>query len=166
MDHGIPKILKAVNLPKGKNVIKGNQQIDQTETKMFGLFPRKAPDYVSTTTTRSSLITESSIFDPEVSFSLSSKDRDDLNKHGTSTSLIPLNQFLDLNSQCYPEKVEAQETVSNSHFHGKFQPYNKASSFVTGNSHLKLMANPLYLKNNSYGDLSKAKTGEISTSLL
>ncbi|PON76582.1 Tyrosine-protein kinase [Parasponia andersonii] len=159
IDHAIPKILKAVKLPKGKNLNKGTHLIDQTETEMFGLVPRKASDYISSTTTQSSLETESPVFDTDVSFSLSSSDRDHFHKHIPSTSnLIPHKQFLDSNSQYVAEKLEAQETFSKSHLHSKFQPSNKPSSFVTGKSHPKLLANPLYEKNKSYGDLSKAKT--------
>lgn len=131
------------------------------------MLPIKASDYISTATTRSSLETESPIFDTDVSFTLSSTDRENFDKHSPSTSnLIPCKQFIDLNSQDFPEKVEAQETFNKSHLQSKFQPFNKASNFVTGKSHPKLLPNPLYEKNNSYGDLSKAKTGEIPTFLI
>ncbi|XP_062084256.1 inactive protein kinase SELMODRAFT_444075-like isoform X2 [Humulus lupulus] len=158
IDHAIPKILKAVNLPKGKKLVKGNHQIE-TETKMLGLLPRKAPEYTSTTTTGSSLTTLSEIFDTDVSLSISSTDRGHFNKHSPSTrKLIPCKQYLDLNSQYFPEKVEAQETVSKPHFHSNFQPFEKASSLITGKSHPKSLANPLYEKNKSYDVLSKDKT--------
>ncbi|KAM6577243.1 hypothetical protein CsatB_029080 [Cannabis sativa] len=156
IDHATPKFLKSVNLPKRKKLFRGNHQT-KVETKMLGLLPRKAPEYTSTATTRSSPTTSSSIFETDVSHSISSTCRDHFNKHSPSTTKNQCKQYLDLNSQYFSEKVEPQETSSKPHFHSTFQPFNKASSFFTGKSHHKLLANPLYEKNRSYDVLSKAK---------
>ncbi|KAF4392287.1 hypothetical protein F8388_012743 [Cannabis sativa] len=156
IDHATPKFLKSVNLPKRKKLFRGHHQT-KVETKMLGLLPRKAPEYTSTATTRSSLTTSSSIFETDVSHSISSTCRDHFNKHSPSTTKNQCKQYLDLNSQYFSEKVEPQETSSKPHFHSTFQPFNKASSFFTGKSHHKLLANPLYEKNRSYDVLSKAK---------
>ncbi|EXC21746.1 Inactive protein kinase [Morus notabilis] len=147
MDHAMPKILKAVNLPTVKSFNKGNHQIDESENDMSGLVPRKFHDYISNVTTQSSLDAESPIFDTDMSCSLSSP---------STSNLIPYKNFLDLNSQYFHEKVEAQVTFKKSHLHSKFQPFNKASNFVTGKSHPKLLANnPLYEKNNSFDGISE-----------
>ncbi|EXB81014.1 hypothetical protein L484_003058 [Morus notabilis] len=147
MDHAMPKILKAVNLPTVKSFNKGNHQIDQTKSDMSGLVPKKFHDYISNVTTRSSLDAESLIFDTDVSCSLSSP---------STSNLIPYKNFLDLNSPCFHEKVEAQVSFKKSHLHSKFQPFNKPSNFVTAKSHPKLLANnPWYEKNNSFDGISE-----------
>lgn len=139
--------------PTGNNTNKDGHQRDQTLTEMPGVLPSSATD-CSSSTTQSSLGTASPIFDTDVSFSLSSTDKDELHK--------TRNHFLDLKAQNFHKKVRAQVTSSQSCLHSKVQQGNKTSSFDTGKLPHKLLANPLYEKTNGYGGLSKTKNGEIT----
>lgn len=136
-----------------RNLDARDHRKSETETNMFGLHRRNARQgYTSMTTTRSSVETTSSIFDTDVSFSLSSP---------STSKLIPHKHFLDSD-----EKVEAKVTANKPHSRSTLQLLlgNKPSSFVTRKLNIKLLANPLYDKNNSYEETSKislpkAKTG-------
>ncbi|KAL5540587.1 hypothetical protein UlMin_043536 [Ulmus minor] len=161
IDHSMPRILKAVNLPTGKDLKMGNRQNDQTENDMFCV-PLESASEHNTATTPSSLLTGSSnpIFDTDVSLSLTSPDKGLFHKaKPTSTGNFSSynDHYVNLNSEYLDEKVEAQETLSNSHLQSKFQPSFKASSFNTAKSPRKLLANPLYQEHKSYGNLLKAK---------
>ncbi|KAF3452413.1 hypothetical protein FNV43_RR02846 [Rhamnella rubrinervis] len=153
IDHSIPKILRSVSLPTGKNLNKDVHQRDQTETGMLCVLPSSATDSYSAIT-RSSLGTASPIFDSDVSFSLPSTDKDELH--------MTRNHFLDLKAQKFHNKVRAQVTSSQSCLHSKVQQGNKTSSFDTGKLPHKLLSNPLYEKTNAYGRLSKTKSGEVT----
>lgn len=124
---------------------------------MPGVLSSNTPEFNSAPT-RSSLGTESPIFDTDVSFSFSSTDKGQL--HKTS------NHFLDHSPQNFHKKVRAQVTSSQSCLHNNIQQGNKASSLSNRIIRDKLLANPLYEKTNSNVGLCKSKGGEVTLEVM